>query len=88
MYIEETCGEIWSVNKIDIFRYKIFVNTFIRYWASGSIDKGETVVDEGMYQFGERWYNLYIEVLVAEVKGRGGGLVIGCYTHVWCGGVS
>jgi len=45
-----------------IYRYKIYVNTFIRYWASGSIEKGETIDDEGVYQIGERWYNLCSEV--------------------------
>lgn len=83
MYIEKTCGGLWSCNKIDIYRYKIYVNTFIRYWANGSIEKGETVVDEGIYQIGERWYNLRGEVLVAEVQCRGGGLVT-----EWGSGVS
>ena len=83
MYIKKTCGELWSCSEIYIYSYKIYVNTFIRYWASGSIEKGETVVDEGMYQIGEIWYNLYSEVLVAEVKCQGGGLVT-----EWGSGVS
>lgn len=83
-------GELWSCNKIDIYRCKIYVNTFIRYWASGSIGKGETVVDEGVYQTGERWYDLCSDVLVAEVKCRGRGLVIGseavvCHNLMWIG---
>jgi hypothetical protein len=49
VYIEKTCGELWSCNKTDSYRFKIYVNTFIRYWAGGNIEKGETVVDEGMY---------------------------------------
>jgi hypothetical protein len=54
MCIEETCVEIGSCNKIDIVRYKTKLNTIMRYCANGNIEKGAMVVDEGMYQIGDR----------------------------------